>query len=275
MRKEWNNLQLFAEGGETAGSDGGAAARAEETTGANSGASDAGMQNAAAESGEKPSFDELIQGEYRDAFGKRVQEIIRRRFRGNAENAERLEKIAPILETLGKRYGVDPTDIDQIAKAMEEGADEGEPERDADSREAGRTQLERQRMADMRIRDHFDRLTRQAEAAREIYPGLNLREEMRNPIFARLTSPESGIDVRTAYEVAHREALRGAEMQFAAQKSAERAANAIRSGSMRPEENGLNGWRGAGAMQLDPAALTQSDRAEIRRRVQRGEKIVF
>lgn len=275
MRKEWDNLQLFAEGGETAGSDGGAAAGAEETTGANSGASDAGMQNAAAESGEKPSFDELIQGEYRDAFGKRVQEIIRRRFRGNAENAERLEKIAPILETLGKRYGVDPTDIDQIAKAMEEGADGGEPERDADSREAGRTQLERQRMADMRIRDHFDRLTRQAEAAREIYPGLNLREEMRNPIFARLTSPESGIDVRTAYEVAHREALRGAEMQFAAQKSAERAANAIRSGSMRPEENGLNGWRGAGAMQLDPAALTQSDRAEIRRRVQRGEKIVF
>ena len=125
------------------------------------------------------------------------------------------------------------------------------------------------------MQEHFNALSQQAEEARKLYPGLDLMTEMRNPTFARLTAPGVGVDVRTAYEVAHRDELRGAEMQFAAQKSAERMANAIRANSKRPVENGLSGQQGNTTVKSDPTTLTRADRDEIKRRVRNGEKIVF
>lgn len=99
--------------------------------------------------------------------------------------------------------------------------------------------------------------------------------EMQNPTFVKLTAPGVGLHVRTAYEVVHREQLRGAEMQFAAQKSAERMANAVRANGMRPVENGMNSQQTASPVKTDPRTLTKADRAEIKRRVANGEKIVF
>ena len=59
--------------------------------------------------------------------------------------------------------------------------------------------------------------------------------EMQNPEFARLTAPGVNVDALTAYRVVHQNEIAGAEMQFAAQKSAERIANAVR-------ENGVPGY---------------------------------
>lgn len=316
------NLQLFADGGAgAAGGDGGAAAGAGDATGVT--APDAevprarrrkenplanvkyGRQQEAApsqdatgmeetantrEEGQKrPSFKELIEGDYKAEYGEHVQNVIRQRFKANAENEDRLNKMAPIMEMLGQKYNIDPTDIDQIAKVV--GDDDSLYEEEAIERgmsieslkaikqmERENEQLkarEQQNIAEQQLHQHFNDLARQADEAKKLYPNLDLRMEMQNPTFARLTSPGVGVDVRTAYEVVHREELRGAEMQFAAQKSAERMANAIRSGSMRPVENGLQGQQGAGAVKTDPKSLTKADRAEIKRRVQLGEKIIF
>lgn len=317
------DLQLFADGGAgAAGGDGGAAAGAGET---NSGvtAPDAGVpksrrrkenplanvqygkqqvaapvqevpdeQEAASneDEGKRPSFKDLIEGEYKDEYGEHVQNVIRSRFKVNAENEEKLGKMAPIMEMLGKKYDIDPSDIDQIAKVV--GDDDSLYEEEAIERgmsieslkaikqmERENEQLkarEQQSIAEQQMRTHFNKIAQQAEAAKEFYPNLDLRTEMQNPTFARLTSPGVGIDVRTAYEVVHRDEMRGAEMKFAAQKSAERMANAIRSGSMRPVENGLQGNQGSGGVvKADPKSLTRADREEIRRRVRLGEKIIF
>ncbi len=237
----------------------------------------------------KPSFKELIEGEYKAEFGEYVQNVIRQRFKANAENEEKLGKVTPILEMLGKKYNIDPTDVDQIAKVV--GDDDSLYEAEAIERgmsieslkavkqmereNARLKQREQQSIAEQRMKAHFDVLARQADEAKKLYPSLDLGAEMQNPTFVRLTSPGVGVDVRTAYEVVHRDEMRGAEMQYAAQKSAERMANAIRSGSMRPVENGLQGQQNAGTVKADPRSLTKADRAEIKRRVQKGEKIVF
>jgi hypothetical protein len=190
---------------------------------------------------------------------------------------------------LGKIYNVDPTDIDAITNAV--GNTDSLYEEEAVQRgmsvESLKTikQLERERdqavaqqnqtIQEQRMRQHFDGLAQQAEQVKQLYPDFDLLTEMNNPTFARLTAPNSGIDVRTAYEAVHRDELRGAEMQFAAQKSAERVANAVRSNSARPVENGLSGQQGASVVKTDPRTFTTADRREIRDRVRRGEKIIL
>ena len=320
------DLQLFAGGGAgAAGGDGGAAAGAGDAAGVT--APDAGVPRAktrkenplaavkygkqtepiapspdatgaaeaanttgdAGDAGKKPSFQELIEGEYKAEFGEYVQNVIRQRFKANAENEEKLGKMTPIMEMLGQKYDIDPNDIDRIAKvvgdddslyeaeAMERGMsiDSLKAIKQMERENAQLKQREQQSIADQRLRAHFNTLAQQADEAKKLYPSLDLGVEMQNPTFARLTSPNVGVDVRTAYEVVHRDEMRGAEMQFAAQKSAERMANAIRSGSMRPVENGLQGQQSAGVVKADPKSLTKADREEIKRRVRLGEKIVF
>ena len=312
------DLQLFAEGG-----DGGAATGAEGATGVtapvagerkqrrenplanvkygkqpvmedpNAGVAsgdDEAADNVDQDAGsEKKSFKDLIKGEYKAEADAWAQDMIRQRFKANAENEQKLTAMNPLMEMLGKMYNVDPTDIDAITKAVgdndslyeEEASQRGmsveslkaikqmERERDLAQAQNERT------MQEMQVRAHFDSLAQQADAARQLYPGLDLMQEMNNPTFARLTSPGVGIDVRTAYEVVHRDEMRGAEMQFAAQKSAERVANSVRSNSARPVENGLIGQQAASTVKTDPRTLTTADRNEIRERVRRGEKIVF
>ena len=317
------DLQLFADGGAgAAGGDGGAAAGAGDAAGVT--APDAGVQrakkrkenplaavkygkqtepsapspdatgaaeaaNTTGDAGKKPSFQELIEGEYKAEFGEYVQNVIRQRFKANAENEEKLGKMTPIMEMLGQKYDIDPNDIDRIAKvvgdddslyeaeAMERGMsiDSLKAIKQMERENAQLKQREQQSLADQRLRAHFNMLAQQADEAKKLYPNLDLGVEMQNPTFARLTSPNVGVDVRTAYEVVHRDEMRGAEMQYAAQKSAERMANAIRSGSMRPVENGLQGQQSAGVVKADPKSLTKADREEIKRRVRLGEKIVF
>ena len=149
------DLQLFADGGAgAAGGDGGAAAGAGDAAGVT--APDAGVNRAkkrrenplasvkygkqpepvapspdatgaaeaadttgdAGDAGKKPSFQELIEGDYKAEFGEYVQNIIRQRFKANAENEEKLGKMTPIMEMLGQKYDIDPNDIDGIAKVV-------------------------------------------------------------------------------------------------------------------------------------------------------------
>lgn len=245
-------------------------------------------QTAAQETEDKPrqSFDELIKGEYKQDFDARVQNILRERFRKNDEASARMQ---PLFEALGKKYNVDASDLDALTKAID--GDDSLYEQEAMERgmsvESLKAikQIERENAVlrkreetnqqEMQIRQHLDGLARQGEELKKLYPGFDLQTELRNPEFLRLTSPGVNVSVRTAYEVVHRDEMRGAEMQFAAQKSAERLSNSIRSNSRRPSESGLGSGQERGEVKTDPRTLSKADRAEIKRRVARGEKIVF
>jgi hypothetical protein len=63
-------------------------------------------------------------------------------------------------------------------------------------------------------------------------------------------------------------------MQFTAKTVESKIAKSIASNSARPNESGM-GSQSAAVVKSDVSQLSKADRAEIIRRVQRGEKIRF
>lgn len=235
-------------------------------------------------------FDKLIKGEYKDLYAARVQKIIDTRFKQAKQAEAHAQKLAPVLELLAGRYNVDANDADALLKALE--SDEGYLEDEAieqglsveqlkemkrlqrDSAELRRINEERQRA------EHAERVFQgwqeQARATAQVYQGFNLQSECQHPETGErfLGLLRSGVDVRTAYEVVHKDELIGGAMQFTAQQVQQKTINDIRTRGMRPPENGAAGGAGV-TVKSDPNKLTKADRDEIARRVMRGERISF
>ena len=239
---------------------------------------------------EGESFEDLIKGRFKDDFEGRVQGIIKDRLRGSRE---REAKLSPILEKVAQRYGIDTSDMANLdLDALNEAIDSDTSQYEQEAMEKGmdvdtlakikkleRMEAVQQREAEQHrqqaeIERHLQGMIQQGEEVKKLYPGFDLQAELQNPAFVRLTAPGVGVDVRTAYEVVHREEMRGAEMQFAAQKSAQRIAASVQANGRRPAENGTQGGAAA-TNKSDPRSLSKEDRAEIRRRVRNGEKISF
>jgi hypothetical protein len=242
--------------------------------------------------GGRASFDELIKGEYKADFDARVQDILGKRFKTAKAAEERLAKLEPTLALIADRYGVKPgqdgsLDMDAVIKAVND--DDEWFERQAAERgmsvdtfkqvhqlEQEAEQRRRQdavALEEQQRRAAFEQLVRQSEEARKIYPGFDLRQEMQNPAFVRLTGV--GIDAKTAYEVIHKDQILGAGMQYAAQTAAKKVADSVASGARRPVENGLGGRGTAPVRITDPKQMTPEQRRELRRRVANGERVVF
>lgn len=293
------NLQLFAEGGAAAASGGTAAVAGSQEAGGSLAEVKYGIQPEVpkpAQQQETPvdraaAFEQMIKGEYKDLYDQRVQDTVKRRLRSSEETVKRYEALTPMVDFLAQRYGVKADDrgnidLDALQKAVQE--DETYFEREAMDRgmdveelkyvkrmERENAELRRQ-MAQEKSRQQADRLyaawMEQAQAAKAVYPSLDLSKELQNPKFTELL--RSNIDVRTAYEVTHKDEIISGAMQFTAQKVEKDLANKIQANSRRPSENG-NGGQGAAVVKSDVAQLTKADRREIIRRVQRGEKISF
>ncbi|MBQ2917869.1 MAG: hypothetical protein IJE61_01375 [Bacteroidales bacterium] len=303
------NLQLFAEGGSAgAGAgDGGtaegqgvtAAAALPQTKGAKSNpladvkygiqedvAPAAEVQTTTATPDRNAEFEKLIKGEYKDLYDAKVQDTIQKRLKGTKETVEKYEALQPVLEILGKKHGVDATDIEALSKAIEE--DDSYFEEEALQKGMTVQQLKEVRKmerenadlkAQMQEKERKENASKlyaswmqQADEAKKVYPSFDLRAEMNNPKFVDLL--RSNIDVRTAYEVLHKDEIIPAAMQFTAQTVESKLAKSIASNGARPSENGMSS-QSAAVVKSDVSQLSKADRAEIIRRVQRGEKIRF
>ena len=134
----------------------------------------------------------------------------------------------------------------------------------------------RQQMQERQKQESANRLysqwMQQAEDTKKVYPSFDLRAEMGNSEFVKLLN--SNVDVRTAYEVLHKDEIIPAAMQFTAKTVESKIANKIAAGGARPAENGMN-TGSAAVVKSDVSQLTKEDRQEIIRRVARGEKIRF
>ena len=123
---------------------------------------------------------------------------------------------------------------------------------------------------------HFLGLEQQAEAMREVFPDFDLRTALHDPAFARMTAPDVGIRVEDAWYALHRSEIQSAAMQVAAQRTAQMISDQIRSGRMRPVENGVRP-QGAGITGFDYRAATPAQRSALKKRIReaasRGEKI--
>lgn len=127
------------------------------------------------------------------------------------------------------------------------------------------TQAQRERQAGALLR-----LQAEEERIRQVYPDFDWKRELASPRFGRLVT--AGVDGQTAYEIVHRQELLQAAMAYAAAQARSQTARAIASGGGRVAEN-----RGGSrtVTRSDPKSLSSRELADIRRRVQDGEKIRF
>ena len=231
-------------------------------------------------------FEKLIKGEYKDLYDAKMQDTIQKRLKGQKETVDKFNALTPTLELLAKKYGVDASDIEGLNKAI--GEDDSYYEQEA--LEKGMTvqqlkevkKMEREnaelkaQMEEAQRQENGKKLyaawMQQADEAKKVYPSFDLRAEMNNPKFVDLL--RSNIDVRTAYEVLHKDEIIPAAMQFTAQTVESKLAKSIASNGARPSENGMSS-QSAAVVKSDVSQLSKADRAEIIRRVQRGEKIRF
>lgn len=231
-------------------------------------------------------FEALIKGKYKDQYNSRVSNTVRERVKNSSEIVSKYEALAPTLQMLGKKYGVDASDIKALNKAIEEDDSYYEDE----ALEKGVTveqlkewkKIEREnselkaQMAEQERRDNANKLVAtwmsQAESVKAVYPSFNLETEIANPKFAELL--KNNIDVRTAYEVVHKDEILPAAMQFAAKQAEVKLANNIRANANRPTENGLASQSGVEVV-TDVSKLSPKQRAEYAERAMRGERITF
>lgn len=127
-----------------------------------------------------------------------------------------------------------------------------------------------------RFEAHFRGLEQQAEAMKELVPDFDLRTALADPAFARMTAPDVGIRVEDAYYALHRKEIQQAAMQVAAQRTAQMISDSIRSGRMRPSENGTSP-QGASLARFDHRGASPEQRAALKKKIReaaaRGEKL--
>jgi len=250
---------------------------------------DTAKQTPPEQPGKRMTWDEIMAD---PEYNKQMQSVVRSRLRGEGQAQEALGKLAPALEVLARKYGMDPSKLDYEAlssavnndeqyyedKAVEMGTNV-ETARRLDQMERNQARQQRQEQETLRqqmLRQHFARMEQQGEALKKTFPNFDLREELKNPTFARLTEPSSGLTLEDAYYAVHRQEIQTAAMQVTAQKTAEKLSAAIQAGSRRPQENGSTGQAPATAS-IDYRKMTKGEREDLKRRIRtaaaRGERI--
>jgi hypothetical protein len=223
---------------------------------------------------------------YKDLDDARVQNIVQKRIAKYKDTEAKYNEISPVLDMLGKKYGVKGDDMAALRKAIEEDdsyyEDEAmelgisvkqlkEVKKVQRENEALQRQLNEQATKE-KVAQDYAKWMDQARQAQQIYPTLDIRAEINNQQFADLL--RAGIDVRTAYEVVHKDEIIPQAMRIAADKAAQNVTTKIMANGQRPVENGA-GNKATVVTKSDVSALTKADRDEIARRVARGEKITF
>lgn len=233
-------------------------------------------------------YNEYRNGEGKDFINKEIENAVKRRFKDHSELKKSNDKMQSVMNAVAMKYGIDPTDIDGILKAVAE--DESYYETAAD--EAGMSveqykkmkQLEAENAQLQAIRQEEDRRkefdakyaewSMQADFARNEYPNLDLNTEMQNKDFFGLLT--RGIDVKTAYQVIHQDEIVQSAISTATQRTAQavqqQTVNNIRSKGLRPDESAGSSQAGF-TFKADPHKWTKADREEIAKRVASGEKI--
>lgn len=230
-----------------------------------------------------------VKEKYKDHFNADTTAIVQERLKNSKQAEATLGKLAPVFEGLGKKYGKEASDIDGIIAAYTD--DDSLYEEDAiaagmpvsaykqlkalEADKAQREAQEAQSLQEQQFQQHIQGLIAQGEKLKATFPGFDLRTELQNPTFQRLTSPEVGIDVETAYWTIHRNELQTAAMQVAAQKTSQKLSQSIQSGITRPAENGSRNVSPALDIRDDPSKWSKNDREEVKRRVRNGERIIL
>ena len=236
------------------------------------------------------SWDEIMAD---PEYNKQMQSVVQSRLRSAKVAEENLTKLTPALELLARKHNLDPTkmDYDALAKAINEDSsyyedkalEMGVPVETAmkidqkERNDAREKAIETRTLQEQTFQQHIQSLEQQGEALKKVFPSFDLRKELQNPAFARMTAPGKGImSVEDAYRAVHRKEIDALSMQVVAQKTAQKISNAIQAGSRRPDEAGISSQASSvTAFNYRNASKEQRDalKKRIRDAAARGEKL--
>ncbi len=225
-------------------------------------------------------------------YNKQMQSVVQSRLKTAKAAEESLAKLAPALEVLARRHGLDAENMDYeaIAKAindddayyedlaLEKGVTLETAKRiDQQERDHARQQKEEARnLEQQKLHNHFVKLEQQGEALKKVFPNFDLRKELQNPKFAQMTSPNSLMSLEDAYYAVHRKEIDAARSQVIAQQTVQQISNSIQAGSRRPDENGTSG-QSASVTTFDYSKASKAQREALKREIRaaaaRGEKL--
>jgi hypothetical protein len=236
------------------------------------------------------SWDEIMKD---PEYNKEMQAVVRSRLKSERSAEEALGKMAPAIEVMARKYGLDAKNMDYDAlakaindddayyedKALEMGVSvETAKKVDQMERNTERQKAQKQRtLQEQAIQQHFAKLHQQGEELKKIFPNFDLRTELQNPAFARMTAPGKGLmSVEDAYRAVHRNEIDAAASQVIAQKTAEKISNAIQSGSRRPDESGASS-QAPSVSTFDYRNASREQREALKKKIRdaaaRGEKL--
>ena len=246
------------------------------------------QQAAKEQAPEKQSFRDLIKGEYAKDAQAWLNETMADRFKAQGEMKRQLQQQQGLMDKMARKYGLKAGDMAGLSKALEEddsvyaqgAAEAGMPVNAFKELEQAKEERDRLRQEkaeaerETQFRAHFEDLRTQAAELQKQFPQFDLAQELQNPKFLQMTSPEMGISVQDAYFALHAQELQRQGMAYAGQEAARALASSVRAGALRPLENGI---QGGGAVQAvtDVTKLTRAQRDEINRRARAGMRIQF
>lgn len=225
-------------------------------------------------------------------YNGRMQQVVRDRLRESRGAQDNLRALEPALELLADRYHLDAGNLDAaaLAKAItedssfyEQRAEELGVSPDMARRMDQMERFERRQremqedMARQQAQmEHFRGLVQQEAAMRELVPDFDLRRELENSTFARLTAPGVGISVQDAYFAVHRKEMQEQIQRQATQETAQKLAASIQANQGRPRENGTSA-QAQSTGQVDYRHMPRQQREELKERIRmaaaRGEKV--
>lgn len=315
-KMKWKLLQLFADGGASAGEGSGAASdsgdasaaagqrllelgvpkdrirtnRAKQASTLPEGAYRTQQQmekpneQAAAAEAEKPktepqpsrmAWEEIVKD---PEYNQKIQDIVKARVKDDGKSKAILRTLEPALTALAKEHGLDPANMDYetLAKSITGEYDRKALEMGVSKEVAMMLDSQQRTLEQQKTENHIRKLESQSEAMKGVFPKFDLRVELQNPMFARLTSPNIGMSVEDAFYAVHRKELQAASAQVAAEQTAKMISNAIQSGSRRPDEAGSQA-QAASVTTFDYRKASPAQRNELKARIRaaaaRGEKI--
>lgn len=233
----------------------------------------------------KTAFMALIRGEYKDQYTEATQALINKRFGETKALQQQIAEAQPLMDLLSSRYNVQGN-VAEILRAVENdkhyleaAADEAgvtvEQYREMEDLKRQKADFDRwkaQRQAEMAYQQRMERWNGEAQEVQKTYKGFELQQEVQNPAF--LAMLRAGVPMKNAYESVHHEELMAAAQQAAAKQMERNVAANVRANGQRPQEAGISS-QPAFTVKSDPNKLTKADFAEIRRRIERGERISF
>ncbi len=244
---------------------------------------DAQSQTASDDANNKEAeFEKLIKGEFKKQFDERMKENLKRRFKESSQFKLKALQNEKIIDLLMQKYGLDEFDAAKLTslinsdKALKSNETGKASEKEDILRRIEELELENEKMKKQReekaMQETIKAWIADGESLKESYPDFDIEIEAENPEFLKLL--KAGAGLKNAYLAMHHDEIVDTLVEKAAKEAMEKTAQAIKTRGQRPLENGMTS-KSTALFKTDVSKLSPAQRAEIAKRVAKGEIISF